>query len=81
MVKNAILGHLKYWPLWTVDDKLISILAVVGHRVILLDQAKGQAVKYSLGVIPYRIIISGEVTNFIGMCHSCVTMDTKIFSI
>ena len=76
MVNQTSLGHLKCWPLWAVYDKLISISAVVGHRVIFLYQAKGQDVSYSLGVIPYRIIISGEVTNFVGVCHSCVTMDT-----
>ena len=76
MVKNNTLGHLKFWPLWDVDDKIISISAVVGHRVIFLDQAKGQDVSYYLGVIPYRIRISREVTNFVGVCHSCVTMDT-----
>ena len=76
MVKKKSLGHLKYWPLWDVDDKLISILAVVGHRVIFLYQAKGKDFSYSLGVIPYRIGISGEFTNYIGVCHFCVTMDT-----
>ena len=76
MVKHSSLGHLKCWPLWAVDDKIISISAVVGHSVIFMDQAKGQDVCCSLGVIPYRIIISWEVTNFVGMCHSCVTMDT-----
>ena len=76
MVKQTSLGHLKCWPLWAVDEKIISISAVVGHRVIFLDQAKGQDVSYSLGVIPYRIRISGEVTNCFGVCHSCVTMDT-----
>ena len=76
MIKQTNLGHLKCWPLWDVDDKLISISAVVGHRVFFLYQAKGQDVSYSLGVIPYRIRISREVTNFVGMCHSCVTTDT-----
>ena len=64
-----------------MDDKSISISAIVGHRVIFLDQAKGLDISYSLGVIPYRIRISGEVDNFVGMCHYCVTMDTYIFSI
>ena len=64
-----------------MDEKLISISDVVGHRVIFMDQAKVQDVSYSLGVIPYRIRISREVTNFIGVCHSCVTIDTYIFSI
>ena len=59
-----------------MDDKLISISAVVGHKVIFLDQANGQDVIYSLGVITYRIRISGEVTNFVGVYHSCVIMDT-----
>ena len=76
MVKQTSLVHLKCWPLWAVDDKLISILAVVGHRVIFMDQAMGKDVIYSLGIIPYMIIISREVTNFIGVCHSCVTMYT-----
>ena len=81
MVKHTNIVHLKCWTLWDVDDKLISVLAVVGHRVIFLDQAKGQDVSYSLGVIPYRIVISGGVANFVGVCHSCVTMDTYILSI
>ena len=51
--------------MWAVDDKLISISAVVGHRVIFLDQAKGQDVCYSLGVIPHRIRISRDITNFL----------------
>ena len=44
MVKHTSLGHLKCWSLWAVDDKLISISAVVGHRVIFLELAKGQDV-------------------------------------
>ena len=76
MVKNTSIGHLKCLLLWAVDHKLISISAVVGHRVIFLDQAKGQDVRYSLGFIPYRIRISQEITNLVGVCHSCVTMDT-----
>ena len=67
MVKQASLSHLKLWPLWVVNDKLISISAVVGHRVVFLDQAKVQDVRYSLEVIPYRIRISGEVANFFGL--------------
>ena len=66
MVKQTRLGHIKYWPLWDVDDKLISILAIVGHRVMFLDQYKGQDVSYSLGDIPYRIGISVEAANFFG---------------
>ena len=58
-----------------MDDKLIYVLAVVVHRVVFLDQTKGQDVIYYLGVIPYRIGISGGITNFVGVCHSCVTMD------
>ena len=56
-VKYTSLGCLKCWPLWAVDDKPISILAVVGHRVIFLDQSKGQDVSYSLKSIKYRIRI------------------------
>ena len=76
MVKQASLGHLRCWPRWDVDGKLIYIWDVVVHKVIFMDQAKGQDVRYSLGIIPYRIRISREVTNFVGVCHSCVTMDT-----
>ena len=76
MIENTSLGHLECWPLWAVNDKLISISAVIGHRVIFLDQAKGQDVCYSLGVIPHRIRISREITNIVGVCHSCITMDT-----
>ena len=81
MVKQASLGHIKYWPLWDVDGKLISILADVCHKVIFLDQADGQDVSYSLGVIPDRIRISGEVTDFVGVCNSCVIMNAYILSI
>ena len=35
-----------------------------------MDKAEGKDVSYSLGVIPDRIVISGEVTNFVGVCHS-----------
>ena len=76
MVKQTSLGHLKCWLLWDVDDKLISISAVIFHRVIFLYQAKVQDVRYSLGVIPHRIRISREITNLFGVCHSCVAMDT-----
>ena len=38
MVKKTILGHLKCWPLWDVYEKLITILAILGHKVIFLDQ-------------------------------------------
>ena len=81
MVKQTSLGHLKCWPLWAVDDKLISISAVVGQRVIFLEQAKGKDFNYPLGVIPYRIRISREVTHFVGVCHSCFKMETYILSI
>ena len=69
MVKHTSLVHLKFWPLWDVDEKLISIFAVVGHKVIIIDQGEGKDVSYSLGVIPGRIRISGEVTNFVGVCN------------
>ena len=81
MVKQTSLGHLKCWNLWAVYDKLISILDYVGHRVIFMDQAEGKDVIYSLGVIPYKIRIYGEFTNFVGVCHYCITMDTYILSI
>ena len=64
MIKHTSLGHLKCWTLWAVYKKPISVLAVVGHKMILLDQAEGRDVSYSLGVVPDRIEISGEVTNF-----------------
>ena len=75
MIKQTSLGHIGCWTLLYVNDKHISILAVVGHQMIFLDQSKGQDFGYSLGFIPDRIIISGEVTNFVGVFHSCVTMD------
>ena len=75
MVKHTRLGYLKCWPLCYVDEKLISILDVLGHKVILLDQAKRQYVRYSLEVIPDRIRIAGEVANYFGMCHSYATID------
>ena len=55
---------------------MITILDVIGHKVIFLDQAEGKNVSYSLGVILYRMVISREVTNFFGVRHSCVTMYT-----
>ena len=61
--------------------KIISISAVVGHKVVFIDQAEDQNVGYSLGVIPDRIGISGEVANFVGVCHLCVKMDTYILPI
>ena len=64
MIEKTSLGHLEFWPLWAVNDKLITISAVIGHRVIFLDQAKGQYVCYSLGVITYSIRISREVAIF-----------------
>ena len=76
MIENTSLGHLECWPLWDVNDKLISISAVIGYRVIFMDQAKGQDVCYSLGVILQRIRISREITNIVGVCHACVTMHT-----
>ena len=59
MVKQTSLGNIKCWHLWDVDEKIISILAVVGHRVIFIDQAEGKDVRYYLGVLPYNIGISG----------------------
>ena len=81
MIEKTSLGHIECWPLWAVNDKLISISDVVGHRVIFPDQAKGQYGLYSLWVIPYRIRISWEVTNFVGVCHSLSTMVMYILSI
>ena len=65
-----ILVHIECCLLWAVNDKLISILAVIGHRVLFMEQAKGQDVCYSLGVIPHRIRIYREITNIFGVCHS-----------
>ena len=70
MVKQTSLGHLKCWPLWDVDDKLISVSSIVGHRVIFMYQSEVQDVRYPLGIISYRIGISVAVTNFVGVCHS-----------
>ena len=60
-----------------MEDKEISILDVVSHKMILLDQDEGQNISSPLGVIPERIGISGEVTNFDRVCHSCITMDVR----
>ena len=81
MVKQTWLVHLKWWPLLAADDKTISILAVVGQKVIFLDKTEEEDVSYSVGIIPFRIIISGEVTNLVGVCHCCVTADMYIFTI
>ena len=81
MVKQDSLGHTKCWPMWAVDDKLISILAILGHKVIFLDHSKGQDAIYYLGVIQDSIKISGEVTNCFGVCQSYITMDTYILPI
>ena len=67
--------------LWDVENKLISVFAVVGHQMILLYQAEQNYVGYSLGVISYRVGISGEITIFVCACYSCVVMDTYILSI
>ena len=76
MIEKTSLGHLECWPLWDVNDKLIYLSAVIGHRVIFLDQAKGQDVCYSLGVIPHKIRISRDITNLVFVCHYFITMDT-----
>ena len=76
MIKYISLGHLKCWPLWDVDEKLIYLSAVIGHRVIFMDQDEGKDVRYYLGVIPHRIRIARENTNIVGVCHSCFKMDT-----
>ena len=39
MIEQTRIGHLECWTLWGVDDKLISILDIVGHQLILLEQA------------------------------------------
>ena len=76
MIEQTRLGHLECWPLWALDDKIISVLVVVGHYIIIMNQDEGQDVGYSLGIIPDRIGIPGEVTNVFGVCHSRVTMET-----
>ena len=47
-----------------MDEKHISVLDVLVHQMIILDQYEGRDVGYSLGVKPYRIGISGEDTQF-----------------
>ena len=69
MIKKTSFGHLKCWLLWNLNKKLILILADVGHKMILLDQANVQDFRYSLRAIPDRIGISGEATNFVCVCH------------
>ena len=70
MIEQAILCHSECWTLWSLDEKLISILSIAGHHIILMDQNEEQGVVYSLGVILDRIRISEEVANFVGVCHS-----------
>ena len=38
IIEQNSLGNLEYWTLWSVKKKLISIVAVVGHHTILLEQ-------------------------------------------
>ena len=76
MIEQTSLGHIEFWPPWDMYKKIISVLAVVGRHMILLDQDKLQDVSYFLGVIPYRVGIYGEVSNFVGVCHFCVKIDT-----
>ena len=63
MIEQTSIDHLECCPLWDLYERLISILNVVGHQMILLNQAQGQGVVYYLGVIPDKIGISREVTN------------------
>ena len=50
MVKKTSLGNLKCWPLWDVDDNLISFLAVVGHKVIFWTRPR-----YRMLTIPFGL--------------------------
>ena len=50
MLKQTILGNLKFWPLWDVDDKLIFVLAVVDHRVAFCTNPKDRILDISLGL-------------------------------
>ena len=50
MVKNTSLGHLKCWPLWAVDDKLVSILDVVCHRMIFWTRLRDRMLAIPLGL-------------------------------
>ena len=56
IIKQTSLVHIKCWPMLAVEKKLISIFDVVGHKMILIDQAEGKDVSYSLGFIPDRIL-------------------------
>ena len=50
MVKQTRLGHLKCWTLWDVDEKTISILAVVGHKVIEWTRPRDRMLDIPLGL-------------------------------
>ena len=50
MVKHNILGNLRCWPLWAVDDKLIYILAVVGHKEIFWTRPRDRMLSIPLGL-------------------------------
>ena len=50
MVKHTRIGYLKCWPLWAVDDKVIYILYVVGHRVIFWTRPRDRMLSIPLGL-------------------------------
>ena len=50
MIENTSLSHLEFWPLWAVNDKLISISAVVGHRVIFWTSPRDRMFAIHLGL-------------------------------
>ena len=50
MVKHTSIGHLKCWLLWAVDDKIISILAVIGHKVIFWTRPRDRMFTIHLGL-------------------------------
>ena len=60
MVKQASLAHLKCWPLWSLDDKLIPILAVVGHRGILLTRPRDRMLEIPLVLYHIRLEYPGR---------------------
>ena len=51
-----------------MDNKIISVLHVVGHQMILMDQSNGLDVSYYCDFIPDRIGRYGEVANYFCVC-------------
>ena len=79
VVEETSLGHIECWTLWSMNDKFINILTVVGHYMVFLHQYKWQNVGYPLWVIPDRVEVSREVTNLVAVSYYWIAVDTYIW--